>query len=649
MMLRSCQSGGSLLPALLLLSLLSLAYGNYRHVLAGGLNAETQAAHRLQQAAEALLARAANDDNRPGSLPCPDLLTNNSAMGNLPGDGKADLLTRNQCPTPLGLLPWATLALPIPHDPQGNTLWYMLAPGLTDDDSSQPLHGNTTTRLQFDADPEVAALLIAPGPPQSGQRRPTFDPAHYLEGQLSSTSNIHHYQQQTGSNDRILAISRQRLQHAVGQRVTQQVRRCLQAHGHNRGAYPWPAALGDATARGESHRLFGRLPLTQPSPGLADEISRAHQRLTTTRPPDPSKLGTNDQLAALDGIDDALSWHDQLFYNIRQSTQAMSDAARFAESNLASLWLGIEQAIANNRIARSEGSNLRSQGHNTLAALSSLLDAIDRLGFDAQSWSASAGEGPANTTENRSGQQLQAIHSSFSAALQSFEQQDGANPRPLQQALVPYAMALQTTTVDLPHNLEIIIQHALSANSQAIEGQQRVGTARLSLSNAQKIVPQPPPKSGTNTAAQQAWTGLNSDLDALQVANRQQLLLAHGSAAQAWPMSWATTHCRFLFPNTVSWWQANQWHDDIFYQISHPDSALTGSLHSDHHRDLALVVIAAGPPLLGQQRPSSALHDYLEGALANPSRQGPATTPETTLNACPEAAHNTHCNDLLAF
>lgn len=648
--MKSCvvQCGSTLISALLLLSLLGLAYASYRHGLSSPRAAENQAAYRLHQAAEALLARAANDDNRPGSLPCPDLLTRSSAMGNIPGDGKADLLTRNQCPANLGLLPWATLDLPAAHDLQGNTLWYFLAPGLTDDDSSQPLNSSRPTGLQFDGNTEIAALIFAPGPPQPGQRRPAFDPDQYLEGDVISDSNQQHYLRRTNSNDQVLAISRQTLQHVVGQRVAQQVRHCLQTHSKVRGTYPWPAALENSKAQGELNRFFGRLPLTQPSTGLADEITHTDDWLSRNRPPAPTTLSVNEQLAALDALNDALSWHESLYYNIAQSTQLISDAASLAQSRLASLWAGIDRAIANNRIARSEGTSLRSQGAFVLATLTSLIDALDELGLDALAWSSNS-TNTQSGTKNISRQRLQAIQTDFLSALNRFEEQDSAAPRPLQQALVPDVIALRTSTVDLPDTLEIIIRHALTANSQAIQGQQQGSAAKQSLSSTQKIVPQPLPKSGNNTAIINAWALLNSDLDALKEANRQQLQSAYSSNAQAWPMTWASSHCRFLLPHTASWWQANQWQDDIFYQISATDPHLTGQLSSGRHQNLSLLVVAAGPPLAGQQRPSIKLTDYLEDEFADLSHHGSASEPSPRQDGCVTPARNTTCNDTLAF
>ena len=58
-------------------------------------------ANALAQAKQALISRAASDSNHPGSLPCPDAVTN-IAGNNVPNDGIADLLAGNACPQHIG-------------------------------------------------------------------------------------------------------------------------------------------------------------------------------------------------------------------------------------------------------------------------------------------------------------------------------------------------------------------------------------------------------------------------------------------------------------------------------------------------------------------------------------------------------------------
>ena len=88
-------------------------------------------ASALAQARQALISRAASDGNHPGSLPCPDAVTN-IAGSNVPNDGIADLLAGNACPQHIGRLPWRTLGLPDLRDADGERLWYMVAPAYQD-------------------------------------------------------------------------------------------------------------------------------------------------------------------------------------------------------------------------------------------------------------------------------------------------------------------------------------------------------------------------------------------------------------------------------------------------------------------------------------------------------------------------------------
>ena len=85
----------------------------------------------LAKAREALISRAASDANHPGSLPCPDAVTNIPG-NNIPNDGIADLLSGTACPSAIGRLPWRTLGLPDLRDADGERLWYLLATAYQD-------------------------------------------------------------------------------------------------------------------------------------------------------------------------------------------------------------------------------------------------------------------------------------------------------------------------------------------------------------------------------------------------------------------------------------------------------------------------------------------------------------------------------------
>ena len=162
--LRTRQCGYGVLIALVILVLGSL-YGLTR----GLSQATAQTKHDdhdqavLRQARDALVARAALDVNRPGSLPCPD--TNDN--------GSAELLAGNACPSYIGRLPWQTLGLPDLRDSTGERLWYVLSQPFTDSSASvinSDTQG-TVTMTGLAPATNVIALVFAPGAALGGQNR----------------------------------------------------------------------------------------------------------------------------------------------------------------------------------------------------------------------------------------------------------------------------------------------------------------------------------------------------------------------------------------------------------------------------------------------------------------------------------------------
>ena len=146
---RAGRQGGFVAVVMLLLLVIGSLYlivtGLSTAAEAGRRHQEDVTALALQQAKEALIARAALDDNRPGSLPCPDL--NN--------DGVADLLFGNNCPAYVGRLPWKTLGLPDLRDATGERLWYALSQNFTDSEG-------------FRINSDVQGTLVVPGMAPTG-------------------------------------------------------------------------------------------------------------------------------------------------------------------------------------------------------------------------------------------------------------------------------------------------------------------------------------------------------------------------------------------------------------------------------------------------------------------------------------------------
>jgi len=270
----SRHQSGAVLYALLL-SLLGFA--GYMAYAQGSANQARLESTRAQQAAmalarEALIARAANDTNRPGSLPCPA-----QWKPTTPGDGRADLLAGQHCPSLIGRLPWSTLDIPQPVDDNQNTLWYVIAPGLRDHQSANPINSDSATGLSLNGKGDIAALIIRPGAPLPGQKRPSNNPADYLEASLSQ-NNPRDFKTAPESNDSILSITRGSLMAAVELRIAHKLRDCLSAYARQTGRYPWPAPLSSNFGEGRSGSRFGRVPLSQP----ANDGEGEHQPMAWT-------------------------------------------------------------------------------------------------------------------------------------------------------------------------------------------------------------------------------------------------------------------------------------------------------------------------------------------------------------------------------
>ena len=284
------QSGIALI-ALLVLLIMAGAYAFYRNanVGAGRIQQDAKLAATLARAKEALIARAVTDANRPGSLPCPDLITNNVGLANVPGDGKADMFTLTQCPSYVGWLPWVTLDLPELSDDTGTHLWYALAPELRDDDSAQPINSDTALTLRLDGAADIAALIIAPRAPLGSQARPSNNPADYLDGENGNGDDRTYVSGLQGPdfNDMVVAITRQELMAAVEKRVASEIKACLEQHAasaaNTEHTYPWPAPLSSSNFKGTAQSLFGMIPATQPGGNPDVDLKKSINSLNTAQ------------------------------------------------------------------------------------------------------------------------------------------------------------------------------------------------------------------------------------------------------------------------------------------------------------------------------------------------------------------------------
>lgn len=253
------------------------------------LNASTWKADRLRvtnsafaKAKEALVARAVADDNRPGSLPCPD--TND--------DGIAELFAGNQCPSYVGRLPWRTLDLPDLRDAEGERLWYVLSRTHRDNAAAEPINSNTAGEIVVNGTSpaaQVLAVLISPGRPLTRAGAATVQArdcpvncnaaASYLDiaggidnaaGVVGGAINLVANPESDTFNDRLLAIHADDIMPLVEKRAAREIALAMRdrhqawQNATGRGVYPWAAPFNDPAnpGPGVTNTLHGHLPET---------------------------------------------------------------------------------------------------------------------------------------------------------------------------------------------------------------------------------------------------------------------------------------------------------------------------------------------------------------------------------------------------
>jgi len=214
----------------------------------------------MSEAKAALIGRAAQDSNRPGSLTCPDT----------DDDGVTNQQFGN-CDKYLGRLPWKTLDLPDLRDGQGERLWYALTSELRDNAAAEPINSQTPLSLSVDVTGNVAALVFSPGPPLANQNgRPSDNATDYLDG--SNGDGDPAYVSGVTSplfNDKVLTITREDVFRVTNQRILAEIRGpddnspALPQYGLRRyhkdnGSFPWADTNNDGHA--DSGQGIGGLP-----------------------------------------------------------------------------------------------------------------------------------------------------------------------------------------------------------------------------------------------------------------------------------------------------------------------------------------------------------------------------------------------------
>ncbi|HJY76569.1 MAG TPA: hypothetical protein VKE95_08050, partial [Burkholderiales bacterium] len=201
----------------------------------------------LNQAKQALIGwmviNAAQTDNNPGRLPCPEGANNvgtNSEGVAAPDPGDPTCAR-------VGRLPWRTLGLDKLVDADTEPLWYAVSPGWSlQAAAGAPLTINSDKRGQMTVDGlappnDVVALIIAPGRAMNVQAAPgctarnqaraapapTMNPADYVECFNAATPAFSTVGPATSFNDQVLAVTTAdlipELEAAIQQRMQREI------------------------------------------------------------------------------------------------------------------------------------------------------------------------------------------------------------------------------------------------------------------------------------------------------------------------------------------------------------------------------------------------------------------------------------------
>jgi type II secretory pathway pseudopilin PulG len=240
----------------------------------------------LQVAREALLAFAAADDNnRPGTLPCPDINGDGDSLATTEYSG-------SNCVSSIGRLPWKRLRIPELRDASGELLWYAVSPAFNNAGPNNVMPafmtGNTSNMLTINGLPGTfGAIVFAPGPALQGQIRSGValdSHVNYLDG-VNATPTLAFSAQLPGPafNDRLLPISSADLVAAAGRRVSREVAEALRGYFDFHGFLPAPSAFDelacvntDLIAPGDCPStpgiLAGRLPASMAPAAAYDAV-----------------------------------------------------------------------------------------------------------------------------------------------------------------------------------------------------------------------------------------------------------------------------------------------------------------------------------------------------------------------------------------
>ncbi|QRM20613.1 hypothetical protein GBK02_15085 [Dechloromonas sp. TW-R-39-2] len=320
----------------------------------------------LKQAKEALIAYAVTDAKRPGRLPCPDIT----------GTGISPILSRDDCDSYNGLLPWKTLDLVTAVDDRGMVFHYSLSRWFGGDRKIPPLNSDTEADLRVEptngpASTDIVAIIIA--------SRGQLDP--------KNADNDLVFQSGTGreanNDDLLITITREELMAAVEKRIAGEAKSCLEQYASTRGYYPWPAPLGETAYRGSPGSLFGRVPETQPAGDTEMLVSADIAALETARLTADRAISTTERIVALKNLSTLVSdQNTQFLVPWANLAQSLAEKAGGITSALGAQSKAITAAIANDRISKTEKTNLRSSALAIKESASQLIIQLEDSGLD---------------------------------------------------------------------------------------------------------------------------------------------------------------------------------------------------------------------------------------------------------------------------
>jgi hypothetical protein len=262
----------------------------------------------LNQAKQALIGwmvmNAAQTDNNPGRLPCPEGANNIATASegvSAPDPGDPTCAT-------VGRLPWRTIGLDKLVDADAEPLWYAVSPGWALQNTGTLLTINSDKRGQMTVDAlaapnDVIALIIAPGRAMNSQvaagctarnqaraaPAPTINPADYIECFNAATPAFSTVGPATSFNDQVLAVTTgdllPALEAAIQQRMQREIAPALRsvyasaAWGQTAAnpVYPFAALFSNpdpgptSSYAGVVNRFQGLLPFSCSAAGCASD------------------------------------------------------------------------------------------------------------------------------------------------------------------------------------------------------------------------------------------------------------------------------------------------------------------------------------------------------------------------------------------